>query len=69
MRENNADSIAIVTTLGAQEFSQDVVRSLRDQVKEKVSNGVLEGEIPLAETVFRFKKGTNDVLISMASEA
>jgi hypothetical protein len=69
MRENNTDSIAIVTTLGAQEFGQDVVRSLRDQVKEKVSNGVLEGEISLAETVFRFKKEAKDVLISMASEA
>lgn len=62
------DNISVVATLGAQDFGRDVVRDLSEQVKEKISNGVLEGEIPFAETVFRFKKEAKDVLLSMASE-
>ncbi|MBO9427968.1 hypothetical protein [Sulfitobacter sp. R18_1] len=64
----NKNNIAIVTTLGAQEFDKTVVHAVSEQVKEKVASGLAEGEIVVADTTFKFKKEAKDVLLSMASE-
>lgn len=69
MRDQDIDRISVVATLGAQDFGSEVVRTLSEQVTKQVSSGVMEGEIPFADTVFKFKKETKDVLLSMASEA